>query len=71
VWHVSLTRTCVGAIQEHTVLTCFKHFSCDMKLHTAKKEKERDLVWATELWCQGYAGTAALAKRKLAILFQQ
>jgi len=42
-----------------------------MKLHTAKKEKERDLVWATELWCQGYAGTAALAKRKLAILFQQ
>ncbi len=40
-WHVSLTRTCVGAIQEHTVLTCFKHFSCDMKLHTERKKRER------------------------------
>lgn len=40
-WHVSLTRTCVGAIQEHTVLTCFKHFSCDMKLHTAREEEKK------------------------------
>lgn len=67
-WHVLLTRTCVGAIQEHTVLTCFKHFSCDMKLHTAGEKKERDLEQATEIRCimlPRCVGIAALAKENL------
>lgn len=34
---LTLTRTRLGAMLVHGVFTCFRHFSWDMKLHTAGK----------------------------------